>query len=246
MNPIVLSMLQFAGAAVDSAATTTQRCWVAKCAIPNPTVASAIVFWLFLAWMIGVILYFWWAIRHYNLNWGLSPQEWKVLHPEIYCEDQKEIDQYLQRRASLERRTGKPMAEPQNNPYEKDSFGLPPGTVRGTLALTALVGFVLVQSLSMVSPDSLDGHFEQINTVFKMVMAFYFGSRALEVMEKSRKGDTSPMNQNSNFDANAAVVVRCPAFPPVVPPPMELPPDVVEDGQGMPPPPPPNKGPKHS
>lgn len=245
MNIVTSALGLIAGQAADTAAHATQRCWLAKCAMPSYVFASGIVFWLFIAWMIGVIVYYWWAIRHYNLNWGLSPQEWKMLHPETYCKDAAEIADFQKRRAALVERTGKALVEPSSNPYEKDSFGLPPGTVRGTLALTALVGFVLVQAQSMISPTSMDGHFEQLNTVFKMVMAFYFGSRALEMLEKGRRGDTSPIVGNTDPASEATAVAKSPAPvaapktepAPVADPKGELPTDVAEDGPGMTPPP---------
>lgn len=152
--------------------------------------AQAIVFWGMLGWIAVVVAYFWWAIRHYNLNWGLSPEEWKILHPETYCKDKTEIETYLQRRLDLEKRTGKPLVEPTANPYEKDSFGLPPGTVRGALALSILMAFLLIQAVGLISPEILQGNFEQLNSVFKMVMAFYFSARALEVLDKNRKAGT--------------------------------------------------------
>lgn len=205
MNILLAAFTLLAGQSADTTAHAADRSWMAKCAMPSFAFASGVAFWLFIAWMFGVILYYWWAIRHYNLNWGLSTEEWKILHPETYCKDAEEIVDYQKRRKALEQRTGETFAEPTSNPYEKDSFGLPPGTVRGTLALTALVGFVLVQALSMISPTSLDTHFEQLNTIFKMVMAFYFGSRALEVLEKSRKGDTSAVVGNTDPARNADV-----------------------------------------
>lgn len=214
MNILLTALTLIAGQSVDTTVHAVHRSCVAKCVMPSFALASGITFWLFIAWMFGVIVYYWWAIRHYNLNWGLSPDEWKILHPEIYCKDQAEINLYLQRRNAVESRTGKILAEPTSNPYEKDSFGLPPGTVRGTLALTALVGFVLVQAMSMISPTSLDTHFEQLNTIFKMVMAFYFGSRALEVLEKSRKGDASAVVGNTDPAPNADVAGRQTTTPP--------------------------------
>lgn len=232
-----------AAQAVETVDTLSRVACLDKCMMPGLSSAAGITFWLFIAWMVGVVLYYWWAIRHYNLNWGLSPQEWKILHPETYCSDQKEIDQFLKRRAALEQRTGKVLVEPSSNPYEKDSFGLPPGTVRGTLALTALVGFVLVQALTMVSPTSMDNHFEELNTVFKMVMAFYFGSRALEVLEKSRKGDNSPSSSGGEQapegggEGKPAVTGNPNPAPVSAPTAKDLPADVVEDGPGMPPPP---------
>lgn len=245
MNILAEALCLLAGQAVDSAAQTTQHCGGASGMVPSYALASGIVFWLFIAWMLGVIAYYWWAIRHYNLNWGLSPQEWKILQPETYGKNQNEINDFLQRRAALLKRTGGVLAEPRGNPYEKDSFGLPPGTVRGTLALTALVGFVLVQSLSMVSPSSMDSHFEQLNTIFKMVMAFYFGSRALEMLEKGRRGECPPIVGNTDPAVDAAGVAKAPSTagaPKPEPdstedPKAPLPEEVVEDVSKMPPPP---------
>ena len=75
------------------------------------------------------------------------------------------------------------LPEPDKNPYEKDSFGLPSGSVRGILALTALVMFMLVEGVNLYAPGNLEDQFGGLVTALQMVLAFYFGSKAVEVLQ---------------------------------------------------------------
>jgi hypothetical protein len=80
--------------------------------------------------------------------------------------------------------------EPQYNPYRSQTFGLPPGTVRGMIAFTLLFGGLALFVASM----GMDGemaeniffwdHFEFFKTAFLMMVAFYFGSSSLKELSK--------------------------------------------------------------
>jgi len=158
-------------------------------------VAAIVVFVLFLAWIVVVLVYLRWAIYFYNENYGLSDHEWKVLRPEVYAPP-KEQEKYLAIRASIDERepvvdpaaeepTSKGVgAPPTGNPYASESFGLPPGTIRGTLALTAMIAFLLIEMLNIFAPTNLEREFAELFTVFEMVIAFYFGGKVLDVFNK--------------------------------------------------------------
>ena len=72
------------------------------------------------------------------------------------------------------------------NPYKMETLGLPKGTVRGTLTLTLLVANCLVLYLGSYAPPT--GVYRQttefITTAFLMMIAFYFGSKAVEVFRE--------------------------------------------------------------
>lgn len=164
-------------------------------------VAAIVVFVLFFAWIVVVLVYLRWAIYFYNENYGLSDHEWKVLRPEVYA-PQKEQAKYLAIRASIDERepvvdptveapTSKGVgAPPTGNPYAGESFGLPPGTIRGTLALTAMIAFLLVEMLNIFAPTNLEREFAELFTVFEMVIAFYFGGKVLDVFNKRQETAT--------------------------------------------------------
>lgn len=164
---------------------------------------------IFLLWLVLIVVYYVWAIHRYNSNYGLSNEEWKILYPELYAKASKR-EEFKKRRAELEQRAlatqatkteqgaaGEPqgtdggsLKEPSENPYKTDSFGLPPGTVRGTLALTLLVMVLLVEGVNYFAPTEsggLEGKYSELFTAFEMVLAFYFGARAVEVFKSSRQ-----------------------------------------------------------
>lgn len=182
-------------------------------------IACIIAFAVFLGWLGLVIIYYIWAINKYVQNYGLSNHEWKVLYPEIYAAPGK-VKKYQdirkntieQRRAEVLVETGDeaqaqaittPLEEPTENPYTKDSFGLPPGTIRGTLALTALVMFLLIEGVNLFSSMNLETHFDGLITALKMVLAFYFGSRAVDALKstettRQQTAETVKKNVKSN------------------------------------------------
>ncbi len=176
--------------------------------------ASGIAFAFLLLWILLVIYYYYWAIRRYAMNYGLSDEEWKVLHPALYA-DKNEMALYEKKKADMilantanttaatatpisgkpespdkvatpDGQSNQPFEEPKENPYKNDSFGLPPGTLRGTLALTAMVCVILIESVNLFSPVNLENHFADLLIVFKMVIGFYFGTKALEILESKR------------------------------------------------------------
>jgi len=109
-----------------------------------------------------------------------------------------------------------PFDEPKGNPYHTDSFGLPPGTIRGTLALTALVLFLLIEGVNLYTPTDLEQQFDGLITALQMVLAFYFGSKAVDVLNARTKKKAEEIQE----------------APPPVPPPITSPgpPEPAETG----------------
>ncbi|MBI1807061.1 MAG: hypothetical protein HYR76_08445 [Ignavibacteria bacterium] len=172
-------------------------------------------FGAFFAWLLLVVIYYIWAIHRYVHNYGLSNREWKILYPEAYESSVDRLfdqvvkgrfgfktfaqirsdliaaksDQVISETRSADQTEAPaitPFSEPPKNPYESDSFGLPPGTIRGTLALTALVMFLLIEAVNLSSPIDLEKHYNGLITALEMVLAFYFGSRAVEALRAGR------------------------------------------------------------
>ena len=130
--------------------------------------ATAIV----VSWILMLTLYYVWAIYFYNINRGWTDKDWEDHKNSVLVQGEE----------------GEP--DVQNREH---TLGLPAGTVRGTIALSVLVGgmAMLIASLAMPGKFSenefLVDNFEYIKTAFLMVIAFYFGSKSLEAITKRRK-----------------------------------------------------------
>ncbi|MEX0884690.1 MAG: peptidoglycan-binding protein, partial [Cyclobacteriaceae bacterium] len=79
-------------------------------------------------WIAVFLIYFMWSVYHFNINYGLTDQDWQRIY------DAK--DRYSQGMPVKESE----METPDYNPYRSQTFGLPPGTVRGMIAFTLLMG----------------------------------------------------------------------------------------------------------
>lgn len=125
-----------------------------------------------LSWIMILTLYYIWAIYFYNVNLGWTDHDW--------AEHTRRV------KANL------PSTPPTQNPHQKETLGLPPGTVRGTIALSVLVGGLGMLIASLAIPgtyshnDLIVDHFEYIKTAFLMVIAFYFGSKSLEYIDRKK------------------------------------------------------------
>ena len=123
---------------------------------------------LMLLWIGLLVAYFAWAIYFYNINLGLTDQDWAEI---------REHKQYVPEGA---------VDVPSENPNAAQTLGLPPGTLRGTIALTLLVGGIAmaIASLGMDSTVKANSfvvdNFDFFKTAFLMMIAFYFGNKALE------------------------------------------------------------------
>jgi len=143
--------------------------WMTICDPAGLTVMyKAIAIDIILLWIGALIGYYTWAIYFYNINLGLTNEDWAEIR-------QKEAE-------------GKTVNVRQTNPHEKDTLGLPDGTIRGTLALSLAVGALalLIASLGIENTMPLNqlfvDTFDFFKTAFLMMIAFYFGNKSLQYL----------------------------------------------------------------
>lgn len=160
---------------------------------------SLIAISIILTWIVLLVAFYAWAIYTYNINLGYHQKFWDILWEKI-------------REARIRKKAGLPPLEeepaiPNQNPYKNETLGLPHGTVRGTIALTLLVGSLamLIMAIgavqpkptSMVTSSFTEGQsilfnrlFDFFVVAFQMMIAFYFGANSLKYL-KGGKGDGS-------------------------------------------------------
>ena len=140
---------------------------------------------IIVSWIISLVVYYVWAIHFYNVNMGWTDSDWKKLEKKKR-EQPDAIDN-----------------EPVENPNASETLGLPPGTVRATLALTLLVSSLALMLASLEMPYKLEhnsffiDNYEFMKTAFLMMVAFYFGNKSLEVL-KNRNPVYGPNTTQSN------------------------------------------------
>nr|WKN36451.1 N-acetylmuramidase domain-containing protein [Tunicatimonas sp. TK19036] len=130
-------------------------------------------------WVVVFLRYFMWSVYHYNINYGLTDQDWEKIF-----EARKRLKQGLPvNKEDLE--------APDKNPYRSQTFGLPPGTVRGMIAFTLLLGGLSLLIVSFgneyYTGDQLAlirQQFEFFETAFLMMIAFYFGDKSLKYLQR--------------------------------------------------------------
>ncbi len=162
-------------------------------------------------WIALFLIYFMWSVYHYNINYGLTDQDWQRIY------DAKDRhSQGLPVKASE-------MSTPEYNPYRSQTFGLPPGTVRGMIAFTLLMGGMALLIVSFgtqysgVDSALLSQQFEFFETAFLMMIAFYFGDKSLKYLQNrwSQRGAAENQNQaNSEQGAAGSQAEKWPAFQP--------------------------------
>jgi uncharacterized membrane protein len=127
-------------------------------------------------WISIFLIYFMWSVYHYNINYGITDEDWK------------KIANAKERYAEGELVDERDMNAPIYNPYRSQTFGLPPGTVRGMIAFTLLLGGMSLLITSFGSNYSgaelalIRQQFEFFETAFLMMIAFYFGDRSLRYL----------------------------------------------------------------
>lgn len=175
----------------------------------NISIYSFVAISLILIWLGLLVGYLAWSIYFYNINLGLTNESWAELKEKRISEDESSFaDQTLNKKVS----------GPQDNIYKEESLGLPPGTIRGTLALTLMIGGLALFIYSMGDPKIQEGNsfiydnFEFFKTAFLMMIAFYFGSKSLELLRKDAPGGVilkrfgdqgSPGNDNPTPDSGS-------------------------------------------
>jgi len=131
------------------------------------SIAAAII----ICWVVILVVYYAWAIYFYNINLGWSDDKWG-------------------RQRAKQQMGESDTPTPNENPHGEETLGLPPGTVRGTIALTLLVVAVAlviasINEKSVLSSNSvLADHFDFLKDAFLMMIAFYFGAKSLDLLKK--------------------------------------------------------------
>jgi hypothetical protein len=123
---------------------------------------------ILLIWIGVLIGYYTWVIYFFNINLGLTNEDWAEI---------REKEQ-----------NGEPVEVRKENPHGNQTLGLPEGTIRGTLALSLAVGAMamLVASLgidhTMSANELFIDTFDFFKTAFLMMIAFYFGNKSLQYL----------------------------------------------------------------
>jgi hypothetical protein len=177
----------------------------------DPKAAPADVFQILAAsiiitWILLVIGYYIWAIRFYCINLGWTDADWAAKSGNPV---QAEALGDMSKATSVNVDT----VEPDQNPNKEQSMGLPEGTVRATIALSMLVAglAMTIASFSMNNTFPLNAlfidHYEFFKTGFLMMIAFYFGSKSLDILRKTNnaaiitKGDSATVKVNTTVTA---------------------------------------------
>ncbi len=145
---------------------------------------------LIVLWIGILVGYYAWAIYFYNINLGLTNEDWAEIR-------QKEID-------------GEQVKVREKNPNENNTLGLPDGTIRGTLALSLAVGAMAMLIASMGQDNTVPLNklfvdaFDFFKTAFLMMIAFYFGNKSLQYLNYKggpvKGGSGQPSQQNTMAD----------------------------------------------
>ncbi|NHE57550.1 N-acetylmuramidase domain-containing protein [Cyclobacterium plantarum] len=148
-------------------------------------------------WIALFLIYFMWSVYHYNINYGLTDQDWQRIY-----EAKDRYSQGMPVKASE-------MSMPEHNPYRSQTFGLPPGTVRGMIAFTLLMGGMALLIVSFgtqytgVDAALLSQQFEFFETAFLMMIAFYFGDKSLKYLQNRWVSRARPDENQSSQNKSA-------------------------------------------
>jgi hypothetical protein len=162
----------------------------------NCAIYKAIGFGIIMLWTCIFLIYFIWASHFYNINYGITNKDWD----KIYKAKEQRTEGGFYKQEDIDE-------EPQYNPYSDQTFGLPPGTVRGMIAFTLLFGSLALLVVSFGLENSWEpgsfivDQFEFFKTAFIMMIAFYFGSHSLKYLKKD-KGETPSTVLNSKTAQN--------------------------------------------
>ncbi|MCU0431386.1 MAG: DUF5675 family protein, partial [Cytophagaceae bacterium] len=120
---------------------------------------------------------------------------------------------------------GPPVEVPKENPYKDETFGLPPGTVRATIAMTILMGgvslliigfdpafFAQLSNAGEMGQVAFEKYLEFFKTAFLMMIAFYFGSQSLKYIRPSSEEKNSESDSTDTPEVSKVV-----SSPPVLP-----------------------------
>ncbi len=151
---------------------------------------------IIVSWMAILIIYFAWAIGFYNINYGWTDEDWdrwqkaRDTNPEAVTEN------------------------PTENPHKDETLGLPGGTVRGTIAISLLIGGLAMMIASLSFKDRLQpneyfiDNFEFFKTAYLMMIAFYFGNKSLEFLKDRKQVVAVAPPESTNPSANPAAAIQ--------------------------------------
>ena len=150
-------------------------------------------------WAVFFLGYFRWAMFYYNINYGKSKKYWDnifdIRNKKSKGEAVKEWDS----------------DPPTKNPHQNETFGFPPGTVRGMIAFTLLFGAISLLIVSFGMEGELDessffwDHFEFFKTAFLMMIAFYFGYHSLKYLQGRFNRNIGRMDSNEGNEEELTV-----------------------------------------
>jgi cation transport ATPase len=165
------------------------------------TVFKALGFLMVMIWACIFLCYFIWAVYFYNINYGITNKDWDRINDAR--EKRSKGEPYNQHELD---------EEPVYNPYRDETFGLPPGTVRGMIAFTLLFGALGLLIVSFGMSNELQpgnffyDNFEFFKTAFLMMIAFYFGSRSLQFLRKD--GAPKPFQLGNTRKEQATLIQK--------------------------------------
>ena len=160
---------------------------------------------IILLWIGLLIGYYTWAIYFYNINLGLTNEDWAETR-------QKQLE-------------GDIIDVRSENPHAKDTLGLPDGTIRGTLALSLAVGALalLIASFGVDNTMPLNqlfvDTFDFFKTAFLMMIAFYFGNKSLQYLNYQGgmiKGGKNQQNSMGSTPEQTSQPTLTPAVDPEI------------------------------
>ncbi len=138
-----------------------------------------------IGWIGIVLAYLVWAIYFYNINFGLTNEDWKKIR--------ENVEKAKQRKSNGEAVSDAELAMPSESPYKAETFGLPPGTIRGIIAISMLIGgfSLIIVAIGGVDLKESEQKFvfeflEFYKKAFLMMIAFYFGSQSLKYLSSDK------------------------------------------------------------
>ena len=126
-------------------------------------------------WFLFMLTAVFWAVRRFHFTGGLPRKKYEQLVEAVDEDDT--IPLYL-----------KEEHYPQN-PYKDETFGLPKGTIRGFLTLTLLIINCLILYIGVYAPPTadFDDRVGYMQDAFLVMIAFYFGSKAADLLQNQRQ-----------------------------------------------------------
>ena len=80
----------------------------------------------------------------------------------------------------------------EENPYKKETFGMPRGVMRGILTITILFTVIILELVNL-QVHCFEHTMNEFLVAFQMMIAFYFGSKVMHHATAADKGKTESM-----------------------------------------------------